>query len=328
MMKTEIIKILQLNREHYISGEEISKTMNVSRTAIWKVINQLRNEGYDIESSPNKGYRLVAQTCDLNQSELEIAMQPFELIEEVLYLETVDSTNKYAKDIGNKGNFRQLLIIAERQTLGRGRLGRQWESEDHSGIWMSLLLKPDIQPTLASRLTLLAAVAVSAAIDDVTGLETKIKWPNDIIIENKKVCGILTEMSAELNHINYLVLGIGINVSQMDFPDEIADKATSLKRVTDTLYNRREIVVSFIKIFEDYYQKLILSNDFQSVVDYVIKKSATLNKEVDVITSGNSRRVFAKTIDESGNLIIVNENGEDEAIYFGEVSVRGINGYA
>lgn len=326
-MKTDIIKILQAHKGEYISGEEISNKMDVSRTAVWKNIKQLRNEGYEIDSSPHKGYRLIAQTCDLNQSELEIALSKIDYIDHITYLESVDSTNKYAKDLGNKGNFGQSLIIAEEQTLGRGRLGRDWSSQPQSGIWMSLLLKPEIQPTLAARITLVAAAAVSEAIDSVTGLETRIKWPNDIILNQKKVCGILTEMSAELNHINYLVLGIGINVNQTDFSEELMDKATSLRAVGGHIYNRRELVVKFLEAFDQYYHKLILSNDFQSVVDYVIKKSATLDQPVDVITGGQTRRVFAKTIDESGNLIIINENDEEEAIYFGEVSVRGINGY-
>ncbi|MBS7528800.1 biotin--[acetyl-CoA-carboxylase] ligase [Fusibacter paucivorans] len=327
MMRTEIIKMLQTHRHDYISGEEISKIMNVSRTAVWKIINQLRQEGYDIESSPHKGYRLVSQSCDLNQSELEIALSGNDVIKRVVYLQSIDSTNKYAKELGHQENFESTLVIAETQTLGRGRLGRTWASGEKQGIWMSLLLKPTIQPTLAARMTLLAAAAVSEAIDAATGLCTFIKWPNDIILDDKKVCGILTEMSAELNHINYLVLGIGINVNQIEFPAEIQEKATSLKNVGGQDYNRLEIVVKFIEIFSKYYRLLIEENDFGTVIEYVVRKSATLDREVDVTAGANKRRVFAKDIDENGNLIVINESGEEEAIFYGEVSVRGINGY-
>jgi BirA family biotin operon repressor/biotin-[acetyl-CoA-carboxylase] ligase len=327
MMKTEIIKMLQTHRHDYISGEEISKKMNVSRTAVWKIINQLRQEGYDIESSPHKGYRLVAQSCDLNQSELEIALADNAVIDRVVYLQTVDSTNRYAKELGHQGPFESTLVVAETQTLGRGRLGRTWTSGEKQGIWMSLLLKPSIQPALAARITLLAAAAVSEAVDSVTALETCIKWPNDIILDHRKVCGILTEMSAELNHINYLVLGIGINVNQTEFPDELLDKATSLKNVGKQDYNRLEIVVKFIEIFSRYYRQLTVENDFSAVIDYVVRKSATLDREVDISSGAEKRRVYAKTIDGNGNLIVINESGEEEAVYFGEVSVRGINGY-
>jgi BirA family biotin operon repressor/biotin-[acetyl-CoA-carboxylase] ligase len=276
-MKTEILKVLHNNRSSYISGEELSKKLNVSRTAIWKTINQLRSEGYEIDSSPHKGYQLVNQTCDLNQSELEIALGSSDLISKIVYLTTVDSTNHYAKQLGNESVFEPSLIIAEEQTRGRGRLGREWSSEDKSGIWMSLLLKPDIQPTLAARITLMAAAAISSAIDDITGLETKIKWPNDIVIEGKKVCGILTEMSAELNHINYLVLGIGVNVNQSHFNEEITSKATSLYNVSEVRYNRLDIVVSFMKHFSYYYKRLIEQADFSEVIQMNRKKSITLN---------------------------------------------------
>lgn len=326
-MKTEILKVLQNNRASYISGEDLSKKLNVSRTAIWKNINQLRSEGYSIESFPHKGYMLVDQTCDLNQSELNIALASFDLIKNVIYLDSVDSTNKYAKAIGNEVTFEPSLIIADEQTNGRGRLGRDWDSKHQSGIWMSLLLKPTIEPALAARMTLMGAAAISKAIDEVTGLTTQIKWPNDVIIDKKKVCGILTEMSAELNHINYLVLGIGINVNHEDFDNTILDKATSLFKVSGERHNRLEIVVKFVEIFEKYYKAFTEKMDYKEVIEVNRKKSATIGQDVDILMHNSKRRVFAKDIDEEGNLIIINEKSEEENVYFGEVSVRGINGY-
>jgi len=173
----------------------------------------------------------------------------------------------------------------------------------------------------------MAAAAISCAIDDVTGLETQIKWPNDIVINGKKVCGILTEMSAELNHINYLILGIGINVNQSQFDEDIMSKATSLYSISNQRYNRLDIVVNFIEHFSYYYKRLIEQTDFSEVIQINREKSATLNKEVDILTIQQKRRVYAKDIDLDGNLIIINECDKEEAIYFGEVSVRGINGY-
>ena len=327
-MKAEIIRLLREKQGEYVSGEDISKQLNVSRTAVWKSINTLRNEGYEILSVTNKGYRLVSEIKELNEVELKYALKDYDLVQECFFFDSIDSTNQKAKSIGNKLEFPQCLIVSDEQSNGRGRLGRQWNSEKGTGIWMSLLLKPDFTPDLASRITLMAAAAMSDAIETETGIETAIKWPNDIVVNGKKVCGILTELNAELNHINYLVLGIGVNVNTRNFEVEIRDKATSLSiEKKNKWINRLNIIKLFVEKFEIYYNQLVNENDFRPVIEYNRRKSITLNKDVEII-SGNVKKIaFALDIDMDGNLIVKNSDGTNEAIYYGEVSVRGVNGY-
>jgi BirA family biotin operon repressor/biotin-[acetyl-CoA-carboxylase] ligase len=181
---------------------------------------------------------------------------------------------------------------------------------------------------MVSKVTLIAAAAASRSIEEETGLATGIKWPNDIVINRKKVCGILAELSAELGHIHYLVVGVGINVSQNAFEDSIADKATSIVIENQGKpVNRLNIIKKFVEIFEMYYNQFVNDGLYDSVVEYNINKSVTIGEKVYITTHDRTRTAFAKTIDDAGNLIVTNENGEDEAIFFGEVSVRGINGY-
>jgi len=326
-MKEKILEILKKNQDQYISGQAISREFNVSRTAVWKHISQLKAEGYNIESISNRGYRLIDQTCEINQYELNQLIKKMPYLEDALFFETIDSTNDYAKKIGNKEIVHPTLIVAETQLKGRGRMGRIWESEKDTGLWMSLLLKPDLPPHQLSKLTLLAAAAVSQAIDELTGLKTLIKWPNDVILENKKVCGILTEMSAELNHVNYVVLGIGINVNQSQFHEDLRDKATSIKIASGRHNNRYELLKKVLFYLFDYYEKWIKMGDYDAVIAYNKKNTATLGQDVNLLLGNEERMAHAIDIDDEGNLIVQNSDGKLEPIYYGEVSIRGINGY-
>lgn len=327
-MKNKILKVLIDQKEGYISGENLSHMFGVSRTAIWKHIQTLKKEGYEIVSVTNKGYHLKRKSSDVDQISLENIISNSKHIEQVYYLDQVDSTNMEAKRIGEISPFKETLIVAREQIKGKGRMGRPWTSEKDSGIWMSLLLKPSLSPDMVSKITLIAAAAASIAIEEETGLVTGIKWPNDIIIDSRKVCGILAELSAELGHIHYLVVGIGINVSQSQFEEPLAHKATSLNiENKGKPVNRLNIIKKFVETFEMYYNQFVNEGLYDSVVTYNIKKSVTIGETVHVTMGDRTRTVFAKTIDEAGNLIVTNEEGEDEAIFFGEVSVRGINGY-
>ena len=210
-MKEKILKCLR-EAEDYVSGQELCQMFDVSRTAIWKVMNQLKEEGYVIDAVKNKGYRLV-QTPDLvTADEVESLLETSWAARPVVYEEEQASTNQTAKMLAEQGASHGTLVVAERQVSGRGRRGRPWHSPKGSGIWMSILLRPQIHPMSASMLTLVAAMAVYDAISSrVEGCA--IKWPNDIVIDGRKVCGILTEMSSELDNIHYVVIGIGINVN-------------------------------------------------------------------------------------------------------------------
>lgn len=332
MMKKKILDALLDSGDTYLSGEQISQLFGVSRTAIWKHIKQLRSEGYEIESVTNKGYRLISMPTNYNGISIERALKQNQtmtrFIKEVLYFDSVDSTNQVAKQCGQTETFENTLIVADEQTAGKGRLGRRWESEKGKGIWMSLLLRPNISPENASYFTLIAATAMSRAIEEVVGLQTEIKWPNDIILDGKKVCGILTEMSAELNLIHYLVVGIGVNVSQTDFTGELTNKAVALKTFgSEEKLQRLNIIQIFVEYFEMYYNHFVEAGSLQNVIEYNRKHSATLNKKVVLIKREEKREVYAKDLDAFGRLIIINENNEEEVISSGEVSVRGLNGY-
>ena len=324
-MREKVIKAILDSGENFMSGEQLSKKLGISRTAVWKHINALREEGYNIESVNKKGYRLAEKPDDILSSENIAYNLPTEFIgKKVIHLDTVGSTNDYAKEIGNKVNG-GTLIISEQQTKGKGRLGRSWKSKSGDGIWMSLIIKPKIEPYKAPFLTLVAGASVVKALSNL-GVEASIKWPNDIIVHNKKICGILTELSAEMERVNYVVIGIGINIKTIDFPDEIKEKATSLYKEGYKL-SRVDIVRQFCIEFEKLYKGYILDGNKQDTLELCRKYSAIIGKQVYVIK--NNKRELVKCIDinENGNLIVKEKNGEIQEIMSGEVSIRGVKGY-
>ena len=213
-MKSEILAALR-SADGYVSGQELCEKFGVSRTAVWKAINQLKQAGYEIEAVQNKGYHIVSSPDILSRTELESNRKTTWVGEEIHYFDSTDSTNTRAKRLAEDGAVHGTLVVADEQTGGRGRRGRVWESQKGVSIYMSLVLKPEIEPNHASMLTLITAMAVAGGIEKTTGLECKIKWPNDIVIHGKKVCGILTEMSTQMDYINYIVIGIGINVQNL-----------------------------------------------------------------------------------------------------------------
>lgn len=229
-MRYEILKLLKEAGSGYITGVDIGTRFGISRSAVWKHIIELRNEGYDIESSPNKGYRLLPGGGLLNPFEIMDGLGTKIAGTDVVYFDETASTNTYAAKLAADGCAEGMTVVAGTQTHGRGRLGRSWESPKGKGIYLSIVLRPPMAPAETPIFTLAAAVAAVKAIYDVTGIRTGIKWPNDIIFEGKKICGILLEMNSEADRVNWLILGIGINYSQTesDFPEEIRDRAISV----------------------------------------------------------------------------------------------------
>lgn len=326
-MKIHVLEALQNSGNDYVSGEQLSETLGVSRTMIWKIISQLRSEGYTIESSSRKGYRLIGQNDLFSQAALSLLLKAEAGLNRVEYHETIDSTNLQAKRIALNSEEDRVLIVADQQEAGRGRLGRNWHSEKGTGLWMSLLLRPDIEPEASFRMTLIAAVAVAEAIQTVTNLEAGIKWPNDIVVEGKKVCGILSEMSAEWQKINYLVLGIGINVNQTEFPDDIVQLATSLIKASGEKINRQELLKACVERLFYYEAALYNEGRLNQLLDAYRSKSVTLGKQVRVI--GKSERIGqALAIDDKGALQVDFGDGVLENVNYGEVSVRGLDYYA
>jgi len=222
-MKTNTLEVLKMLKENndFVSGEDISNKLGVSRTAIWKNINSLKELGYVIVSIPKRGYRLISEPDIILKESIMSDLKTDFIGREIYYYKTIDSTNIYAKKIANDSS-EGTVVISEEQSMGKGRLGKLWSSPKDCGIYMSIILKPNINVYEAPILTMIAGLSISNALRNITDLDISIKWPNDIIINNKKVCGILTEMSAEIERINYIVLGMGINVNSQDFENDIA----------------------------------------------------------------------------------------------------------
>lgn len=326
-MKEKILRILKDNPEDFISGEAISEQFNVSRSAVWKHINTLKEEGYEIESQSRKGYRLVYSPDILTMSEVEEYLDTDFIGRNIHYYESLSSTNIKAKEIAVDG-VEGTVIISEEQTKGKGRLGRDWTSPSGKGIWMSIILKPKVDPTEVAKITLIGAAAVQQALKEI-GIASQIKWPNDIIIQNKKVCGILTEMSCELNRINYCIMGIGINVNLdgKDFQGELENKATSLKVATEKEINRKLLLGKILNNFEKLYLPFSETGDMLKTIKISRENSILIGKEVRIIKGEDEKIGRALDIDEEGRLIVEFENRIIEPIFSGEVSVRGINGY-
>ncbi|MCI7204757.1 MAG: biotin--[acetyl-CoA-carboxylase] ligase [Clostridium sp.] len=324
-MREKILKVILDNEKEFISGEELSKKLGISRTAIWKHIRILRSQGYNIESVNKKGYRLVDEPTDLlNPQNIYRNLKTKFIGKNVLHFETIDSTNDYAKKIGNELRDGS-VIISEEQTKGKGRLGRVWESKAGEGIWMSIILKPNIIPNKAPFITLIAGASIVKALN-ILGVDAKIKWPNDITINNKKLSGILTELSAEIERVNYIVVGIGMNVKDTDFEEELQDKATSLYKENYNV-SRVDIVKEILCQFEKLYLDYIEKDDKKEVLDICRQYSAIINKEIYVIKNDQKELVDCIGINEEGNLIIKNKDGNLEEIMSGEVSIRGVKGY-
>ncbi|MCI8837903.1 MAG: biotin--[acetyl-CoA-carboxylase] ligase [Hungatella sp.] len=325
-MKAEIIKLLK-ERNGYVSGQELCGRFGVSRTAVWKVIRQLEAEGYGIEAVRNRGYRLVEMTDVLSGAEIESCMEGGLIGARVVYYEETDSTNTRAKVLAEEGAPSGTLVVAEKQNAGKGRRGRGWSSPPGSGVWMSVVLRPDIEPSHASMLTLTAALGVSEGIYRVTGIMPQIKWPNDLVLSGKKICGILTEMTTEMDTIQYVVTGMGINVNTPEFPKELKDKASSLYLETGRTWRRGPLIGAMAFALGEYYERFLAAGDLGTLKGEYESRLANLNRQVTVLASGGEYRGTCLGIDRQGELLVEREDGTVSRVLAGEVSVRGIYGY-
>lgn len=238
----------------------------------------------------------------------------------------IDSTNIRAKEWAKSGTPEGSIVLAESQSAGKGRLGRTWLSPKGTGIWMSIILRPHISPQQISQVTLVAGMSMRRAISEVTGLEAKIKWPNDIIVGEKKVCGILTEMAARANHAEYVVVGIGVNVNDESL-DEAIPHATSLALEGGCAYDREQIIIQFANIFEGYYEVFLNTGNLGGLIKEYKDNCINLGKQVRISNNQEEYIAYVEDIDVDGSLIIKKADGRCETIFTGEVSVRGLYGY-
>lgn len=325
-MKTEILRFLK-GAQDYLSGQELCEQLGVSRTAVWKVIRQLQEEGYEIEAVRNRGYRLAESGDVFTEAELESVISTRVAGRNLVFLDMVDSTNTRAKQLAEAGAPDGTLVVAETQSSAKGRRGRSWMAPSGSGVWFSLLLRPKIAPEHASMLTLVAAMAVEKGIRDLAGIEGRIKWPNDIVIEGKKICGILTEMSADMDDVNHVVVGIGINANIREFPEELRDKATSLLLVSGQMVRRAALLNAVLLAWEEYYGKYLQTEDLSLLAAEYNTRLAGLGGMVRVLAPKREYTGISRGINHKGELLVEREDGTVTEVMSGEVSVRGIYGY-
>lgn len=325
-MKTKILEFLK-KKQDFVSGQAICEQLGVSRTAVWKCINGLREDGYEIESVTRKGYRLLQSPDILTKEELRERISPKQWPGEIHCYPQIDSTNEEAKRQAESGAGDGSLYVADCQTAGRGRRGRTWLSPAGKDIFFSILLRPRMQPQAASMLTLVTALAAAKTVEQYGGEGCQIKWPNDIVLHGKKLCGILTEMSLEMGEISYLVIGVGFNMNRMEFDEEISHMATSLKKETGKQIPRADFLADFLAHFSEEYEKFSREQNLSSVKEEYEKRLVNIDREVLIEKSGKKKVGLARGINEQGELLVCMEDGATEAVCAGEVSVRGLYGY-
>lgn len=325
-MKAEILTLLRNSRE-YVSGQDLCARFGVSRTAVWKAINQLKEEGYEIEALQNKGYILRSYPDILSKNEIASRLGTKWVGKNLYYYEDTDSTNADAMRLGEEGAEHGTLVVANHQNKGRGRRGRVWQSPVGTTISMSFLVKPEIAPGKASMLTLVMALAVAKGIEEACDLSTAIKWPNDILVNGKKVCGILTEMKAEMDYIHGVIIGVGINVNVESFPEELQSMATSLILEKGRKVSRAEVIERVAENFEEYYEKFMEAEDLSLLRDLYEERLISKGKAVKVLDPQGEYTGISKGITDTGELVVETQDGKEQQVYAGEVSVRGIYGY-
>ncbi len=314
-MQEKILDFLR-KRQEYASGEEISQRLGISRQALWKHIHELKGLGYDIVAVPHLGYKLISCPDRLYPSEINQNLQTRFVGKKIYYFDTVTSTMDVAFQLGLKNSPEGAVILAETQTKGRGRINRDWFSPHHKGIYLSVILRPRIAPSQAPIFTLLVAVSVCEAIKNIAGLETQIKWPNDILLHNKKIGGILTEMSAEMDEIHFIIIGIGINVN--NDKKSLVSGATSIKEHKKEKISRIELLQKILKRIEENYT-LFKEKGGQPIIERWRDFNVTLGRRVKIYAHKGHIEGEAVDIDIDGALLLRSDHGLMHRVTTGDV---------
>ncbi len=325
-MDEEILQLLKDRSSTFLSGEEISRRLKVSRTAVWKRIRRLRTLGYEIEASTRAGYRLIRSPDLLTLSELKPILKTKWIGKRIHHFQTLDSTNSEAYDLALNGAEEGEVVIAESQEKGKGRLGRQWFSPPFLNIYVSLILRPKIPPHQASLVTLMAAVATADAIRNFSGLLPFIKWPNDILLRGRKVAGLLNEIHSEVDRVHFVILGIGVNLNTDEkmFSKEIRNIATSLKIETGQTVSRKDFLQSLFSELERWYA--MFSEEGSAVILNAWRDRAHIKgKQVKVTSFGETLIGRAIDIDSDGALILETKDGTQKRVVAGDVEYRKSN---
>jgi len=324
MSGIDLLSLLEAKAGEYVSGEEISRALNVSRTAVWKQVRKLESEGYTVEAVPRLGYRLTGKPSRLSMRDLLPKLRTRTFGRQLRLLDVAESTQDELRLLAEEGAVEGTVVMAERQTKGRGRLGRNWVSPPGKGIWMSLLLRPPVPLPLTPQLTLLAAVALSRAISaTVPSLPIGIKWPNDLLVGGRKISGILLESAAEDERLKYVVVGMGIsvNLDADDYPEDMLAKVVSLKMASGETIDRSELAACILEQFEKLYG-LYLEQGFDPIRTLWEARSVTLGRPAVLYTPQGEVNGIPRGLDDMGGLLVDLPDGSRRTIYSAEVGER------
>lgn len=318
--REELLKLLRRPGGDYLSGEALSRALEVSRSAVWKQIRLLREQGYVIEAVPSRGYRLAETPDSLIPAEIQADLGTRVVGGELVCLEETDSTNARAHELGEAGAADGTVVIADQQSAGKGRLGRRWSSPAGVNLYASVLLRPELPPRFAPQLTFVSAVAVARAVGEISGLAAEVKWPNDILLAGRKVAGLLNEMSAETERIHYVILGIGVNLNMApeQFPDDLRYPATSVAIETGRPVSRLAFTRSLLRQLDDLYQ-LFLQQGIEPILQLWQALFPLLGRRVSVDQQGTLLRGRVEGLDGDGALLLRLDDGRLERILAGDV---------
>lgn len=320
-LKDKVLGILEDNRGKSVSGNKIAASLGMTRSAIWKAVKQLREEGYTITAVTNRGYCLTSENDILNEPSINSYLTTSALGRKMDIFKTVDSTNSFAKSLAQLGTGHGHTVIAEQQTAGKGRQGKKFHSPVNQGLYMSVIVRPKLSLDHALLITACAAVSVAKAIELVSGLDCKIKWVNDIYVGGKKICGILTEASVgiEQSGLDYAVIGIGVNVSNTLFPKELETVATSIRAETDKSVSRSRLAAEILNSLE-YHMARITGEE---LMDEYRRRSMLIGKRIAILREETPEQVSCTGVDNMGRLLVRHDDGSEEALSSGSVLMEG-----
>ena len=325
--RNKLIKLLAETNSTYVSGQQLSDELQISRAAIWKHMKKLEEDGYKIEGKTKKGYRIREYPEKTSENTLQWGLRTDWLGGQIIHKTTVTSTQHVAHQLAREHAPHGTIVIADEQTEGKGRMNREWYSSKYKGVWMSIILRPKILPYLAPQLTLLTATVIAEVFAEKLGVTPQIKWPNDVLINQKKTAGILTEMQAEQDQIQYIVIGMGININQtiQDIPEELRDRATSLYIVTEQERSIKDVIQQILQTFEPAYDNY-LANGFATARKKWGSFGFKIGQAIKINTLKKSWTAKFKGIAEDGALLIENTNGESQKLYSAEIDWFGGGG--
>ncbi len=316
-LKERVLAVLEENKGKSVSGSEIAKSVGMTRSAVWKAVKALRSEGYSIYAVTNRGYCLSEENDFLSEQSIVPNLRTKALGRKLDVFKTVDSTNNFAKSLAQLGAEHGTTVISETQTEGKGRMGRSFYAPMGVGIYMSIVLRPELSVEHSLLITSCAAVAVAEAIEKVSGLDCKIKWVNDIYSGNKKLCGILTEASVNVEQggLEYAIVGIGVNVQNITFPKNISDIATSVRLETGETVSRSVLAAEILNCFEERLENI----KDKSFLDEYRRRSNLIGKKIEVTNNDVTEKFECLGVDELGRLLVRSEDGTEKAIMSGTI---------